>query len=421
MSIEILNKKHGKSAGKLLNDAIQSFQRKKQRRHELWILSCYIDLDIIESYVSYLLKSVRITDVYLAFNFAEIYKIGPNETKDKLSSVKSKLQELGVELEYQALSSSKLVHSKGYAVIQRVNDEAEDGIVLVTSANFTKPGFKGENIEFGYFSSKKQDIKDFEKKYDYLWDTIGTDISTAVFKQNEYFFKFALLSSGVFLHKWSGNLSQQVGIKYELTELAKQKGNIAPELTAVGFEAGDTFTRQVLDLADLPEKEVPISFIKRFTIETYWGRWCPIEAWNRLSRTFEGSKEFIDQFQIATEDEALESIKNEAYSIQKNLVKQGLIEEVKKEHLDRWFERVQELSCNIHRLERIFTGYEVHKLPYSIEQKADIIELFASLKETIEISKAKNIAKEKVISAISTGNLKDIQLSGEEKEIIDGM
>lgn len=421
MSIHILNKDHEKSAGKILSEAVRSFQRKKQRRHELWILSCYVDMDLIESYVGHLLKSVRITDVYLAFNFAEIYKIGPTETKDKLLSVQSNLKEIGIDFEWKALASSKLVHSKGYAIIQRVNGKAKDGVVLITSANFTNSGFKGGNIELGYISTKKLDLKDFENKYDYLWDGVGTDISTAVFKQNDFLFKFALLSSGVFIHKWSGSLNQQVGIKYELTELAKEKGTIAPELAAVGFEAGDTFTRQVLDLSELPQKEVPSSFIKRFTIETFWGRWCPADAWKMLSSTFEGSEEFIEEFQSAVEEETLLGIKDDAYSVQEKLVEQGLIKKVKKDHLNRWVNRVQELSANIDRLERIFTGYEVHKLPYSIEQKSDIVELFESLEETVELSKAKNIAKEKIMSAIGSGNLNSIKLTSEEELLIDEM
>jgi len=79
------------------------------------------------------------------------------------------------------------------------------------------------------------------------------------------------------------------------------------------------------------------------------------------------------------------------------------------------------VSIGYDRLKRIFTGYEVHKLPYSVEQKSDITDLFKSLEETIELSKAKNIAKEKIISAISSGNLNLIKLTSEEGLLIDKM
>lgn len=309
MSIQILNKDHGQSAGKLIKEFAQTLDRKKQRRHELWILSCYIDLDLIEKYVDYLLKSIRLTEVFLAFNFAEIYKAAPIETEDKLNSIKKNLNDININFEWRVLASSKLVHSKGYSLIQRSGDKVSGGVVLITSANFTKPGFKGDNIEIGYASNRKTDVQNFEKTYDYLWENLGVDIGAAIFRQEKYLLQFALLSSGLFLHKWSGSLSQDVGIKYKLTELAKEKGTIAPELAAVGFETGDTFTRQVLQLGDLPQKEVPRSFITRFTIETYWGRWCPSDAWNTLSATFEGAKQFVAQFKEATKKSILSKIK----------------------------------------------------------------------------------------------------------------
>ena len=84
MSIKILNKKHGQSAWNIISDAAQSFEKKKQLRHELWIVTCYIELNLIEKYVEYLIKTIKLTDVFLAFNFSEIYKIGAIETKKKL-------------------------------------------------------------------------------------------------------------------------------------------------------------------------------------------------------------------------------------------------------------------------------------------------------------------------------------------------
>lgn len=421
MTIHILNKNHGKSAGRLMREYAQSLDRRNQRRHEFWILTCYVDLDLIEKYSDYLLGEVRLTDIYLAFNFSEIYKKGPKDTNNRLLSIQDNLKVKGINFEWRALASSKLVHSKGYALIQRASDEVAGGVTLTTSANFTAPGFKGENVEIGYVSTKKKDIKDFESAYDYLWDALGSDMDSAVLKQEEYLLKFALLSSGLFLHKWSGTLSQQIGIRYKLTPLAKEKGTIAPELAAVGFEAGDTFTRQVLNMGALPEKEIPRSFVTRFTIETYWGRWCPADAWNTLSNTFEGASQFIDKFQMATEDGILEQVISEATVVQAALAKAGLIEPVKQDHLESWADRIRELRSNHRRLERFFIGYEAHELPYSIEQISDVTELFESLREAIELSRATNIAKEKVILAIEEADPDFIRLTDEELQIVSAM
>ena len=421
MNIHLLSQLHGKTAGNLVRETAQVFQYKKKRKHEFWILSCYVDFDLLESYLAELLQDLRITDVYLAFNFGEVYKFGAVYCKDKLNSIHHNLECLGVNFEWKALASSKLVHSKGYSIIQRTADGITAGLVLTTSANFTVPGFNGGNIELGYLSTKKKDLRDFESLYDSLWDDIGVDIDSAVCKQEGYLFKYALLASGVFLHKWSGSMSQQIGIKYELTQKAKERGSIAPALAAVGFAAGDTFTRQVLDMENLPEKEVPSSFIKRFTIETYWGRWCPLEAWDTISASFEGAELFIKKFKAATEDAILDVIKLEALAVQKELIEGRLIKEVGCDHIERWVDKVKNMRNHHRRLERFFVGYEAHDCPYTVENKAEIVDLFESLKEAVDLSKSKNIVMQKIMSSIDSNNPNLIRLNRNEIKIIEDM
>ena len=111
-------KNFGKPAGKLIEEVAIAFEKSKQRRHEFWILSCYVDFNLVEKYVDILLKSIKVTDVYLAFNFAEIYKLGPIDTEKKLACIQRKLIKKNVNFEWRTLASSKLVHSKGYALIQ---------------------------------------------------------------------------------------------------------------------------------------------------------------------------------------------------------------------------------------------------------------------------------------------------------------
>lgn len=421
MSIHILNKKHGMSAGGLIAETAKSLKKIRQRRHELWILTCYVEFDLVEKYVDDLLKYIRITDVYLAFNFSEIYKDGPNNTADRLLDITNHLEEKGVNFEWKALASSKLVHCKGYALIQRSGGAVMGGFVLMTSANYTAPGFNGTNVEIGYLSTKKKDIKDFVSAYDDLWEELGSDIDSAVFKQQEYLLKFALLSSGLFLHKWSGSLSQQIGIRYKLTPLAKEKGAIAPELAAVGFEAGDTFTRQVLNMSELPAKEIPSLFITRFTIETFWGRWCPVDAWNALRKNIGGASQFIQKFSAATEERALIEAKEEAIAVQKDLIAKGLIKPVDENHLESWVTRIRELRSNDKRLERLYIGYAAHDLPYAIDQKSEVQELFESLMEAIELSKALNIAKGKVAAAVKKADPSLVVLTEDELEIVRKM
>lgn len=188
-------------------------------------------------------------------------------------------------------------------------------------------------------------------------------------------------------------------------------GSIAPELSRLGFEAGSTFTRQVLELDLLPKKEVPRGFITQFTIETFWGRWCPKDAWNKLSSSFQGAEEFLSRFRYATSPEIVEGLLLEVKGTQNWLIQQGLIEHVGNEHLEKWVQRIEDLRANSRRLERYYTGYDSHKMPYSIEQKNDICDLFESLHESIELAKTNNIAKKKVSEAINRQNPNLISLN----------
>jgi hypothetical protein len=181
MPIHILNNKHGISAQTLLHTGSSDFECKNQRRHEVWILTCHVDLKLIESFVSDLRKSLKVTDVYLAFNSAETYNDGPANTQQNLQEITAELKKLGIHFEWRAFKSSLSVHSNGYAIVQRTNGIITDGIVLTASANFTKAGFTGGNIEIGYSSTTKKDLKQFVKCYNYLWEALGSDIDTAAY------------------------------------------------------------------------------------------------------------------------------------------------------------------------------------------------------------------------------------------------
>ena len=137
-----------------------------------------------------------------------------------------------------------------------------------------------------------------------------------------------------------------------------------------------------------------------------------------MSDTFDGADQFIKRFQSATEENVLQKIKRETLIIQEQLIDRGLIKPVGQNHLDRWINKVQELRHSRCRLNRFFTGYEAHELPYSIEQKSDVAKLFECLEEAIELTKAKNIAKEKVLSAINYADPDLIHLNDEEIQII---
>lgn len=269
-----------------LLDLCGELEKRLQHKYELLILTCYVNLDLVLDYVKVMREQVKVSKVSLLFDFSEVYRVGPKEVDAKICSISNKLRRKGVDFDYAYLFSSSLVHSKGYAVVQK--DCAGDvigGVSLITSANFTRPGFLGENVEIGQATNSKKLLNEFIETFDFLKDEFGkTSLERETFKREEYLFQYALLESGVFLHKWAGNLKQDLAITYNLTEKAQKqiKQGVPFDLKENSYSLGKKLMRSVLKIDSLPEKLIPKSFIMSYTVETFWGRWCPRDAWNYL-------------------------------------------------------------------------------------------------------------------------------------------
>ena len=419
MSIHTLGTGQGASAMSLLCEAVGDLERARQRRHELWILTCYINLKHLTALVVELLACVRITDVYLAFDMSEVFRLGQHEARRQLGELASWCRQQDIKFEYKALSAPALVHAKGYAVLQRVNDHVDDGVVLVTSANLTQAGFFNErNVELGYLSRLKRDLRSFEDAYNQLWDDYGRSVEISAIATSPGLFPHALLSSGVFLHKWDGSLSQMVGMKYRLTEEAKQRSTLAQELADLGLEPGDTATQQALTLDSVPGKAFPAKFIKNFTVETYCGRWCPMEAWEEALRHLPEIKEFATRFRTATTDEILDECVLVAARRQSILVERQLIKPLPESFNENWRQRLVALRANSSKLDRLFTGYEKFDLPYDASNQEAIHNLYESLLESVSLSRRRNVVMKKLLAADESRNLAELLLKPAERDDI---
>ncbi|MCB1633306.1 MAG: hypothetical protein KDI51_01885 [Xanthomonadales bacterium] len=420
MKIMSLSKAHDATAFGTLLSHVDAFEKSQQRRHELWILSCYVDLKAVQELVRELADRVRLVEVFLAFDYSEVYRLGPRKLRRELGALKQCCTKQGVDLfEYRFLASpSGLVHSKGYAVFQRVEGEIADGVVLLGSANLTSPGFlDGRNVELGALSRQAKDLRAFERVYNQLRDAFGKeDLSSEVLRRDDELFKFALLSSGRFLHRWDGNIRQLVGIRYRI--INEEKWAQPPdELKAEGFELSTTLTRQVLKLDNLPKRSLPGDFIRNFTIDTGLGRWCPDTAWNAAANPNDDG-EFEQVFRAATTDEILDEAVRSAAVRQEQLVRDGYIAEVESDHLQNWARRIRKLRDAPERLARLYTGYEDFSMPFDVKCRDEIEDLFTSLEATIELRAHDNWATRKVRACIESKDLDYLGLDEEASKLL---
>lgn len=400
MAISIFSKNH-ESLIKVITASVDNFERKKLHRHELWILTCYINIGLIEELANVIKNSVKLTNIYVVFDISEAHKNGIENVLAQFNTLKSNLFESKISLEYMALDTSGLSHCKGYALYQRVNDKIEDGIVVITSANFTKSGFWGnKNIEIGYVTNKKADLQKFEFLYNSIWTDYGVaNLDSELIIEDENSLQFALLQGGIFLHKWEGSISQQIGLRYYLTDKAKTQRSIIEGIEGLDIEAEDTITHQILNLSNLPKKALPKNFTRMFTIDTNWGRWCPSTFWDNIVPLMGDFSDFQDSFKENTTEDELDKALARVLSTQLRLMNDGIIKSIQPDTLTQWKRKILNLRESKSKLERIFTGYSPSQMPFDISNTKEIGALFNSLMESINLSTNRNVTMKKFLIA----------------------
>ena len=411
------------SAFDAMIDAVSQLEGRWLHRHELWLLSCYINLDLIEELIERLSEEIKLREVNFMFDRAELFRIGPKKVKNKLESIEKwcKSFDPSVEFNYQQISGpiGEMVHAKGYAVFQRIEGQARPGFVMVTSGNLTRRGFTGGgNIELAYLSHRVGDIEQFERLYNDMWEKNGKNISLDIAEEEMALFKYALLSSGRFLHKWDRTLSSLIGVRYSLTKSAKERIAIKdPDLIELGFELEkDTITKQYLNISNLPPKELPGNFIRNSTIETLLGRWCPQSIWAiSEEQGKEEAEKYFKSFKDATTPDKLAVALKEAKKVQEILLDKQLVT-VNKGHLTRWEDRIKHLRENQEQIRRLSVGYEDFDLPYNYSDSNETRELYESLVDSIDLSRRANLAIRKISEAIEMMSLQYLDLSNEENE-----
>lgn len=328
MAITTFGTAFGRSTSEVLLDEARKLPKRNSRKHTLLLLSCYIDPERIQNLLENLLGIVKLTNVHLSFNISEAFRIGPASVKSQMKTLGEWCKSKRVKLKWQALCAGTLVHSKGYSLYQTGKDANEvlAGFFLVGSPNLTKPGFfEARNIELGYISDNLDELVSFINTYDELAERFGKDIDDEVFKQNQALFRFSLLSEGIFLHKWDGSLSKLVGIRYQMTAEGRRNTQLAQEFVELGIEPGNSVTLQPIGLKYLPQKTISSGFVRKYTVDTLLGRWCPLDVWRTVAESIENKTNFLAQFRDATKPERMKEVLEKAQSIQTRLLERQLI------------------------------------------------------------------------------------------------
>jgi hypothetical protein len=388
-------------------NASKKLYRKAQHRHELAILTCYFDIEAIRKLIEELTKEVKLTEIYIIVDAYDVNKIGVDVLEDEFN-------EMGIDFRIDC--SKKLLHTKAYRLRQyTTKGKWAGGIMIVSSGNATNNGLYGINTELGYLSDLKKDLDDFDKLYDDIWKK-AYDLDKFKERKRVKTRYYDLLASGVFLHKWEGNLNQLFSAKYIINEEAISEMEQDEDLKEWGVKFGKTLSISVFDFSEIKQYKISKEFFKKFTIETYLGRWCPISAWIYINNCLKkkdsiGKKQKILRSKLSSLNEAKRTLKYR----QDRLLDKKYIKQPKSNHIATWEQNVKKISSQSDVLfERLLTGYESFKLPYN-ENDDEIEELYNSLLQSAEISRRKCVIKKWLIEK---GNSVSYTLSKDDESTI---
>lgn len=384
----------------------------RRRLHHLYLSSCYFTPASASRLIKELADEIKLTDVAVYID----RKTANFHGKEKLEQF---CRSTNYEVNLFAVNSSNLFHSKAYALISY--DEAGNiscGSLVLGSANLTGNGLNDDsrgNVECLLDTQDIEDLDEFISQLESLDPDITNLDEIENFKSSDSFaFKYALLQCGEFVHKWTDNLAQYFAIKYRLNAYGRSR--IAdPIFDNMGFNVETaTISKKYFEFDYEPAHLEDAENLTRTNgIETYLGYWVP-----RSSLSFLFKKDGIDEFKerlFSSLEEQYSYIKNKIENDTKSLLEAGIIEADDSGPMEKFDNKIKNLKENEYKIMRIFSKYEVFKLPYDIQEKGKIEDLFDEMVGLCESSQRKNVAKRGFLRAIEEVNLEMLNEIGYEE------
>jgi hypothetical protein len=376
----------------------------RRRYHALYLCSCYFSQEAARILINEIRNNnIRLSFVNIYIDRREAIKHGRTKLEEFCNSFKSE----GLEINLYAVENNTLFHSKSYTLI--AFDESNNivsGSIVLGSANLTVPGLTSQlgNIECLIDSQDISLLEEHMSQLDKL-KKVSTDKLNTFSKKDEFSFKYALLQSGVFLHKWNDNLEQYLSIRYSLSEIGKTRTTDS-SLKEIGFNIETaTISKRYFRFDYNPSHlEKTKNIIRNFGIETNLGYWLPSIVTESIV-----DKNELDVF----EKHLFSELKNQENEIERQM--QSDLEYLQKNEfiendvnpVDSFNKKIDDLKENELRLKRIYSKYDIFDLPYNIHEKDKILELFNEMIKVAESKTRKNKTAKALLESNDTFSIDD--------------
>lgn len=371
----------------------------KRRRYSLTIATCYCNIDVVRELIVSLQKKLELFEVWLYIDRRQAISIGT----EALQELETSFPDL---LTIYAIRTSYLFHTKGFCITAySKSDELLCGRLVIGSANVTEAGLKKDNgnNESLVIDSNIHTISEFLDFFNRSENLICLDKLTEFETDNdaeEIDFRYSLLKSGIFSHKWNATLTQYFSVKYGLSEEGKQRTH--DTIQTPGFQIDSaTISKSYLDFSIEKYRATPKNFVRNYGIECFLGHWFPLSAYNMIQSESETKfaqfQRDLKKYYADKRDNVFSQIKRD----QKSLLKEGIIaRECKPESTFSAFEaKVKNLLKDKDQLKRISSQRYFFEFPDDSSNVDWIDETFDDILRTAGRSNKKNKSMRAVLEA----------------------
>lgn len=378
----------------------------RRRLYSLSIATCYCNPKALRAFIDAILGHLRISKISVYLDRKDALRIGC----DELWSLQ---EDYGVILSISAVRAGRLFHTKGYCLARCDGDNLIEGRLAIGSANLTNPGLisSNGNIESIWICTETPLIAQF---LDFFKDKsllIPLDELTAFSLDDStdalVDFQYALLTLGVFSHKWSTTLNKYFSVRYQLNEEGRRTARTQADLR--GFEAeAVTIAKTYFNFDVSSWRPADDHLTTKFGIECFLGRWVP----KSVFRGNEKAEEQLEKFRRALFDELnarMSKLEREILGDYEAFIQDGIIDELNTGPISKFHRHIEDLKTDDDLLYRILSGRYFFELPYDIGNTEGIDETYEDILLTVKLSKKKNKSMKAVIQADESRDLAPLE------------
>ena len=220
-------------------------------------------------------------------------------------------------------------------------------------------------------------------------------------------FQYALLTSGLFSHKWSAILANYFSVRYQLNEEARQRAQDVIDISGFQMDAASIAKPYFnFTLSDWQPNDTHL--VRNFGIECFLGHWIP----KPVIRHDEQDNEHFHHFQSALFDRLDSEMDRACREISQDyasLVAGGIIDEHDANPTQTFRGRIEALRDDRDQLYRIWSRRQYFEFPYDLGDVEWIHDTFADILRTTRRRKRKNRVMKALLAAHDSLTLEPLQ------------